>query len=390
MQPLGLARAQHAAYVQLLVSPHDFEIEADILDMEEHHVGSLRAQLQDGQVNLTKDGQVHRTATFTLYDPDHGLHLDPDSPFEGALYADRLVRIRHVVDLPGVGRVAATPFIGPPTRLARTGDDLTLTCSDKTILATSGTKPKTVGKGANAVEAIHDFLYDRAGERHFRLPQGSTKRLSRSYSCGWKHSVWSVCQKIARNELDMQLVYSCDGYVLLRHRPSKPVLVLDDAWFTGPVTTEQDMESVRNLVRVIGDIAPVKTSPGSNRKKPPKPRHVKVPPVARAGHPLSPEKLGRNDVPRYLPDVIDVDHLKSRAQARSRAQRRLANGLKIEVSASANTVPFFHLDYGDIVEFRTDDGTAHRPMTEDSFPLGLNGDASVGIKRVVSRPRRSR
>jgi len=378
MQPLGLRKGELDLYHAFILSPHDFKIEVDVLHMDEKHASSATARFIDGQVNLQRDGTVKRTATLTFYDPDHAMRLDGDSPFEGAVFADRMLRVHHVVNVPGVGEVRSTPFVGPVVKVSRDGDQLTVECQDKTLLAVEGCPHKTVKKGRNAVDAIRDIMSDCTGEARFRLPKNTKQRLHRSYSVGWKTeaSPWAVCQKIA-HDLGMQLFYSCDGALVLRNKPRSAAITLrQDEALTGPPQSDYDLTNIRNIVRVTGL---------QNKKK-----HIHIAAVAKpsASHPMSPHNLGRNGVPRYLPLLIDDSGIKKGSKARARAKQELDDALPMQVDASFPSAPFFHLDYGDLVRARSDWGSLTIPFTEGSIPLGLTGDASTGAQKRVSKPRR--
>lgn len=386
MQPLGLNRRELRLYHEALMQPHDFTPDVDVLDMEEKHLGSIKAirsnrdgmGFLDGQVNIQRAGVVKRTATFTFYDPDHGLHLDQESPFAGAVFADRMIRYRHTIYVPGVGDVTATPFVGPVVRASREGDVLTVECQDKTLLAMEGVPHKTVKKGRLAVDAIEEIMADCTGETRFRMPKDARARLSRSYSMGWKAeaSPWRVCQRIAA-QINMQLVYSCDGALLLRRKPRNPLLIIgEDAGLTDAPKSTYDVTTIRNIVRVTGE---------QNKKK-----HVNIAAVARpkARHPHSPQSLGRNDVARYLPEIIDDRSIRKHSKAKKRAEDTLADRLPMGVTASFPGVPFFHLDYGDPIRVRSDWGSVTVPFIEGSIPLGLGGDAEYGAQKRVSKPAR--
>lgn len=386
MQPLGLNRHELAAYHRLLQAPHDFTIDIDVLDLDEKHVGSVKAirsnrdgmGFLDGQVNLQRDGLVKRTATFTFYDPDSALHLDNESVFAGAVFADRMIRVRHTVVVPGVGEVTATPFIGPVIKPSREGDILTVECQDKTRFAVEGRPHKTVKKGRLAVEAIEEIMRDCTGETRFRLPKNHKARLSRSYSVGWKAeaSPWKVCQKIAA-QINMQLIYACDGALLLRPKPRHAVLELsDDGALTGSPRSDYDVTQIRNIVRVTGE---------QNKKK-----HINIGAVARAKpkHPHSPESLKRNGVLGFLPELIDDSSIRKHAKAQQRANDVLEDRLPMGVTASFPGVPFFHLDYADPILAHTEWGSVRIPFIEGSIPVGLSGDAEYGAQRRVSKPRR--
>lgn len=363
------------AYRSRLQSPHDCDIEVDILTMSEKHVASVGHRLLDGQVNIQRDATVKRTATFSLFDPDNEIGFDSGSAFGGALFADRMVRATHSLEVPGVGVVRAIPFVGPVVKVARDGDVLNIEAQDKTLLAIEGRPPKTVKKGQNAVEAIREIMSERTGEARFRFPANNRKRLARSYSVGWKTeaSPWAVCQKIARS-IGMQLVYACDGALLLRDHPKAVAFdFADGGALTGAPQTDYDLTNLRNYVRVTGE------------KKKTNPADAEPP----AKHALSPKSLGRNGVKRYLPLLVDDSGIKKQRVAQRRANDELAALLPISITASFPAVPVFHLDYGDHVRVTSQYGDAVVPFVEASIPLGVGGDASFGTQRRVSQKRRS-
>ena len=108
---LGLTRDQEAAYIARLFGSHDFEVTAEVVNLDEKPIGD--AILLDGQINLQRGDGVCRTGTFVLSDPDNALAFDAESLWGGSMWADRMLRIRHSVEVPGVGRVTVTPFIVP-------------------------------------------------------------------------------------------------------------------------------------------------------------------------------------------------------------------------------------------------------------------------------------
>lgn len=366
------------AYRARLQSPHDFDIDVDILTMAEKHVVSVGPRLLDGQVNIQRDATVKRTATFSFFDPDNELGFDSDSVFTGAMFADRMVRATHSLEVPGVGVVKAVPFVGPVVKVTRDGDVLNVEAQDKTLLAIEGCPPMTRSKGHNAVDAIRDIMSERTGEARFRFPTGgpvNRRRLGRSYSVGWsaEASPWVVCSKIARS-IGMQLVYACDGALLLREQPKSVAFdFADGGALTGAPQTDYDLTSLRNYVRVTGE------------KKKTNPAEAQPP----AAHALSPKNLGRNGVRRYLPLIVDDSGIKKQRVAQQRANDELAATLPLSITASFPAVPVFHLDYGDQVKVTSQYGDAVVPFYEASIPLGVGGDASIGTQRRVSQKRRT-
>jgi hypothetical protein len=394
--PLGLTPAQEKSYVAYLWRTHDFAIYVDVIALDHTPIkslGDVTQQLLDGQVNIQRDQAVARTATFTFADPDHSLNLDADSPWQGAYFSDRMLRVRHEVTVPGIGLVSAVPFVGPITSVSRDGDTLSVECQDKAVLAMTGGPPVKVGKGMNAVDAIRRIMVNATGENKFRLPSAKTgwasRNLHKPYATGWHDdaSPWVVCQRIA-GQLSAQLFYSCDGYLTLRPYPSQVSVTATGSSMTSVPQVDFDSSSVRNIVRVAGTLAPPKTKKTKKDAKPQLERPpTKLTAVAQAGasHPLAPARLGRNGVPRYLPENIEDETYKSLAQARTLATRTLSDHLALTTGVSFEMVPLFHLDVGDLIVASTDAGTITVRLSEASIPLSISGGMTVGTQKRVSR-----
>lgn len=378
MQPLALNGATLAEYHRALFATHDYRMTVDLLRMDETPLSTITSTFLDGQANLQgADSVVRRTATMTLADPDRSLHLDADTPYEGATFSDRMIRVRHTIELPDSGiEVTATPFVGPIVRLSRDGDTLALECHDKAALAATGTVPFTVAKGMNAVSAIRSIMYNCTGERRFRLPSGTTLRLTRPYSVGWtaEASPWVVCQQLAKL-LGMDLFYSCDGYLVLRRRPTSTVITVDERALTSDVQVDHDSTSVSNYVRVTAGLNGGRIA---KTAYPPK------------GHPMYPGEpgLGRNDAWRRLPMLVNGGSVKSGAEAQKRADAELAKNLPMTAAVALSMVPVFHLDVDDVMRVETTRGGLDVRLDQGSIPLGVSGDMTVGAQRRISRGRR--
>lgn len=383
MMPLGITPTQRRQYHERLLMPHDFRVELDILHLDESPKGKLDADFIDGQVNLQRGGGVARTSTFTIRDPGHSLHLDDDTPFEGGVSFNRMVRVRHIVQMPW-GEVTAIPFVGPMTKLTREGDIVTLECQDKAIIAMEGRPPMTRRRGYNAVKAIRDFM-EATGERHFRFdvpPKIRKRRLHKPHSIGWTRSPWSVCTQIA-DDLGLQLVYGCDGFLLLRRVPETAAVEITDLDLIGGVKIDYDRANIRNHVRVTGQI------PANKKTGLKKPRKFTEPVTARGKFFMAPGRMARNGAMGWLPLVIEDTSIKKHSRAVARAKAELDRATQLQVTASWSTLPFFDLDNGDKIRLTTPKGTLNTPLLEASIPLGLGGDASIGIQKPVSRARRS-
>lgn len=406
MQPLGSPELM-AAYHARISGSHDYTLTADILDMNENVIGP--ASLIDGQIDIMRETQVRRTARVTLSDPDRALGLDGDSVFTGSAAANRMLRIRHTVEVPGFGEVTCTPFVGPFVRVNRNGATLDVEAHEKTHLAITGCQPLTVPRGMNAMAAVRKIMADRTGETRFRLPTGVRYRLRRPYSVAWpdESSPWVRVQQIT-HATGMQAYYTCDGYLSARPQSSAPVLEFgpEGVPVTSAPAADVDFTQIVNYARVEADkiIVVRKLDPASV-------------------HPFSPGVLGRNGVPRYLPSLTEISGPGSaptkpgtnhrpasksewtkysqeveKFEAASRsitskavgiAEARLAEGLRQNLNLNFSAVPVFHLDYGDPIRVVTQEGSAVVRFTQASIPL-TQGDMSVGVLRQVSRVGRKR
>lgn len=366
-----LAWQSKATYEKRLADSHDFRVQVDVLDFNERVQGSVT--FLDGQVDIQSGQPSRRTASLILSDPDGALDFSNAAAWSGtSVWVNRLIRVRHTITVDGQN-VTATPFIGPPTQLARDGGQVTVTASDKAYLATSGSVPLTVGAGMNAVNAIMVIMQRCTGEWRFAFPQGNTRRLSKPYSVGWDDtaSPWTVAASIAQHELGMQLLYSCDGRLLLRKMPQTPVMTLSAV--TEQASNTADFTAVHNYVRATGKL---QTNKAGN---------FRTQPTATATSTnLSPQVLARNGVPIYRPMTISSDAWTTQAQVSDHAAATLANNDQVSGDLQYSTVPIFHLDADDVVNVRNDTDTYTMRLQSGSIPLGVGGDMTIGWTRKVS------
>lgn len=394
MVPLGLSKPDRRAYLSTLLSSHNFTVTADVCGMNGKPIESIRETLLDGQVNIQRDGPVRRTATMTFLDPAGRLGLDdPDSPFVARLFVDRMVRITHTLIVPGVGRCPVVTFLGPIVKVSRDGDTVSVECQDKAALAARGRPPVTVRKGADALAAIRKIM-GAVGETRFRF-QVKSRKLAKSYSVGWSDeaSPWVVASQIARY-LGAQMLYSADGWLVVRRIPRSTAIALTGAHVTEDLKTDYDATEVINTVRVTGTLKPKKKSQSDKKDKKKadaKPVKVATTAVLRPRNPVSPVALAVNGSLRYLPLLIEGGEFRTQAAAVALANDRLRGAQSFSASASFSCVPLFHLDADDLIRVSALGTTAAVRFSEGSIPLGVGGDMSVGTQReVAGRPPRRR
>lgn len=378
MQPLA-SGPKLAAYHARLRDSHDFTVDVEILTLNEALTGN--ATFLDGQVNIAKTGPIRRTATLTLSDPAGALDFSNGSAWSNThVWVDRLIRVRHTIEVPGYGEVTATAIVGVPTAISRSGAEVQVELADKAALAMRGARPYTAAKGTNAVQAIRSILSVCTGEFRFRFPS-STRRLSKDYKVGWADEAapMVVAAKIADAELGMQLLYSCDGYALLRPLPSLPSA--DVGYVTEQANSQVDFTTLSNFALVTGGATSKKVGHATVTTRPQSTATVPV------SSPISPERLKRNGVLRYLPLVVSEDGYKKTTQTAARAKSEIARAATIVNDLSANVVPFFHLDADDIVDIHSADTTRRTMRLQTgSIPLAAGGDMTIGYTAWVSRP----
>jgi len=378
MQKMGLTPRQLRLYAEYLQSDHDYWIWAEVLDLSENPKGQV--DVLDGQVNLTDDPSAPlRTCSLTVSDPAHALSFGASlaEDDDGVLWVNRLVRVRHRVVVPDVGRVTATPFIGLPTSVARNGAELGVELGDKSLLADHGVRERSFKKGQNAAGAIRTILRDCTGEHKLSIPK-STKKLSRPYTVGLSDETitpWKVAKRIAREELGWRLYYTCNG--IAKADPLhggwdrvevKDLLELPD--------TQTSFTDFKNYVKV--------TTARKSTKRDTKHKALTADYDLPDGSRLSESSLARNGVPRLLPIYVEEDSYKSQRQVDERAKAELRRASALSFDASYSVIPFFHLDNGDKLLMPNDIGPV--PLDVASIPLGTGGPMTVGSQRWVSRP----
>jgi hypothetical protein len=383
----NLSGADYRAYLDALSDPHSIRIDVAVLTLDGDELSRISPDILDGQVDVDADADVSRTLTITMSDPHHALHLDSDSPDDGALYADRMLQVIYSVLVPALNdRVDVEVFTGPIVAFDRTGAQVELTAHGKEELALSTNwRPLTLKKGGKKVDAIRTIMSARAGETRFDLPALAV-RHPKVISLGRSAQAWPHAKSIARS-MNRHLYYDGAGICRLRIRPRRPTATFRSgdprrANITGPVTISHDFTEIKNAVWFKGG------KPKGQKKA------VSFFAVAPKGHPLSPIRLGRtnadgDNVPRYLVHEVSNDHVRSKAEAKKRANALLDDKLVEVLGVGFTAVPFPHLDPLDVVRVETDDFSANVRIRQFSLPLA-GGDMTIGYIDRVSRPAKRR
>lgn len=367
MQHLGLTRAELRIYHRTLRYPHTLRIRVAVLNLEGEQLASISPRVLDGQIVVDRRGPVKRVLTMTFLDPKHALNFDSDSPDDGALYRDRMLRVYYSVRVPDLGKhVTAVPFTGPVVKFSRQGATVTVEAHSKERQAMGNLwRPLTLKKGTPKVDAIQTIM-ERTGETEFRFPSLKS-RLPKTRSLGRMAKPWNAARRIARS-MDRQLFYDGRGTLHLRQMPSKVGFTFNagpQGEVVGEPSITVDMDGFKNKILMVGG-------------KPKGAKHrVRGHATAPDRHPLSPVKLGRNGEPYYEVERRENDHLRSKKECHRRAERILEDRLRASVDVAFDSVPIPHLDEGDLVRLRTVDGTVVE-FRLDRFVLPLTTPAEGG------------
>lgn len=379
MQRLGLTAAQLREYHATLSTSHTRTVTVQVLRLDGTPVTVLTPRILDGQVVVDADAEVSRTLTMSFLDPAHALQFDSESPDDGALYADRMLRVTYTVLVPALGaHVECVVFTGPLVKLDRSGDVVSVEAHGKERLALGELwQPLNLKKGTKKVEAVRTIM-ERTGETRFALPQLAT-RLPKGKSLDRMTPAWTHARKIA-NSMARQLFYPGNGVCTMRRWPARPCFTFtygDGGYVCSDVAISNTTDDFRNVVLVVGG------KPKGSKKR--------VRYTATATGLLSPARLGRNGAKRYLVERIEDDNVRSKQEARRRAERVLNDRLMSVVEVTFDSLPVPHLDPGDIVRVNTGGGTITFRLRRFTLPLGTDGDPvmSVGYLRKTYPNRRA-
>lgn len=388
MIPVGLSAAGLKAFQQTLVQHHEIQVSVTIQDLNGASLATVSDRLTDGQVNVDADADVTRTCTLTLLDPDRALPFDSTAPTDAALFLDRMIHVVYSVLVNG-SWVRVPVFTGPVTKLSRSDTSVNVEAQGKEALSMGAIWfPMTLPKGMLKTAAISKLLHDHGGETQFSIP-GSLSRLSGPLGVPRSGKPWLFAKRIAQS-MNHQLYYSGDGVCRMRNYPGTTLFTFTDP---GSVLSRPQigysLDDLANIVQVTG-------------KQPPGPATVKGgteavmaaaswTSVAPASHPLSPFKLGRNGVSRYLLSVIQDDSVGTIGEAKDLATLRLAQSLLQAVDVSFESLAIPHIDPYDVCTLNSSSAATTFAMRKYSFSLRADAIPPMNVgntKNLVTKPRR--
>lgn len=371
MIDLGLRQAEMEDLQQLLVTHHAIGVTVQLLNMEHGVVGDLSDKVLGGQVTIdaTAEGAT-RSASLEVLDPLYKLHLDPDSPEDGSLYFHRMIRVIYHIMPPDRNRRYDIPvFTGPLTKVERNGYIITIEAMGKEKLSSQSVwTGKTYKKGLKKTWVIRDILSDLGGETRLDIPDLGEKTPG-VITMNREKTPWGTARGIAAS-MGMQLFYDGRGVARLRRVPKNVVYTFKEkgALLSMP-QAGYDAEGAINAVYVIGG------KPKGSKKK------ISYRLVAPAGHPLSPNRLGRWGKPRYLPETIENGNIKSLEKAKKLAQDRLKSALIESVEVAFDALPIMFLEEMDLCRVSAGDFSGTFRLEKMTIPLTASGTSSVGYLR---------
>lgn len=389
MLNFGLSAAEKKAYHALLQSSHTIAIWVTIMDLDHNERTSVSKWLMDGQITVDTDAAVTRSLSLDLLDPYGALHLDSKSPSDGAMFADRMLRVIYsIVNPTRTKRYSCPIFTGPITKLDRNGVMITVEAQGKESLGLATPwQTKTYKKGYRVTAAIQDILEDIIGENKLDIPS-LTNKLPRNVSVGTtfdkegnrtvSKSPWEVAKKLA-SSIGYQLFYNGWGIATMRKKQTSPCFTFEGesgGALKSVPTVGFNLDRVVNAVEVFGK-KPEKEEGKTTKKQP----HARI--VAPRSHPLSPWSLGRSGGPRYLPMVIEDDVFWTDAEAMERAKDELAYGLLSSYALAYDALVIPHLEELDVVRLNSEKFSNNHLMKQFAIPLTSAGTMTVGYARNV-------
>jgi hypothetical protein len=367
MLTMGLSAAERAAFEHALRHSHTRRIDVEVLTLNGDVLSQLTPVLIDGQVNCDMDAEVTRSATLTFLDPRHALNFDTDSPDEGALYADRMIRIRYGVYVEKLSRYVFVPvFTGPITGLSREGVTVTVEAQGKeSLLRGTLWEPLTLRKGLQVTAALRALIRDRGGERSLSIPgifnrYGNPPTLPKTRSLDRFTEIWPVAMSLAKG-LDRQLFYTGDGVATLRPWPETVAYTFttgDGGDVLSELSVKYQLEEMKNVVIVRGQ-------PPTGKKE---------------------IVFGRD-----LVEQVEDQSIRTDAAAKEQAARLLEKHLREVVEVEFDAMPIPHLDVGDVVRVQTPSFTTKFRVRKFAIPLAPTGapPMTVGYLRRLTPVKRS-
>lgn len=379
MIDLGLDTAGWERLRWMLTYGYNLRIVLNLIDLNHKHLDSLSWRFQDGQVTVSSDAEITRSASLVLWDPDKSLRLDDVNPDLGGLYSDKMIQIFYCVWQDGDTRSIDIPvFTGPVYKAKRSGAFLNVDLLGKEFLSqTVIWTPQTYYEGANRGRVIKDIMRRGSGEQRMTFAETGYK-LAANLSLGREAMSWEESKKIIKSMNNKHLFYDGRGTLRFREYPSRPTYVYSDGP-GGSLTSDPELtynlDNAKNLIWVVGatGISAVARAPSS--------------------HPLNHNRIGRvyagTLVPRYLMEKIENSNISSNTAAQALADKMLDARLKEALEFTGSAVPIPFLEEMDIVGVQKQNEYMIQVRNKEfTIPLVAGTEASIGSTKNLALKRR--
>lgn len=359
--------------------PYLMQPSVQMLNRDHQVLSDLSERVMEGQVDCKLEGKIStRSCSLTLVDPSREVAIDGADASAGALFYDKLISAGVRFKGPRLGKWVTIPvFCGPITNAARAGWSATVTAQGKERLRTGMVwDPRSYPAGADKVDTLVDLLV-KAGESPDRIVvPGIRSRLPNQLALARTDRAWAPVTSIA-DSLSRQAMYDGRGDFRLRSWPSDPKVIFrdgeDGTMLSHPDVT-YDQWNGKNGVWLKGPI----------NKAGKRIEAVAWLPVA---HPLSPWSLAENGVPFRVAEVWENNKIRTQAEAREEADRRLLQLAREVINIQVEAMPNWLLEPGDVIGFETRSiGYAEQVLKEFSLPLTAGVGMSLGsVQKLLTR-----
>lgn len=386
-----LSPAQRALYDSALKNSHQVSAKITVYDQNEQPLFVLQDtqaasegfSVTDGQVDVDNEKPIPRSLKLDVLDPKKRLVFNPSTPGTG-VYLHRFIGVEYMVRVPGLSAaiewVRVPIFMGPVSHFERSGQYVSLEALGKEILlqppnsypASLSQRVKSrVTEDVDPVDVITDLAHS-FGETKLRVdvtPPPTWK--NRYYMLGfYRGNAWAAINRIARS-LGARVYYDGEGYLVVAKSPTgtDPVWTFaddDQSIVVSEPSLSYDIQGLYNIVRIM--VGGTIVAEGRLRPE----------------HPLSPESLARNGVPREIvwEEQFEVMTQEIAASLVEDRIRKIPLGI---VEAEFTTLPVPHLDVDDIIGVSFDDVHETFVLQKFSIPLTVGGTMTFGFTKSVSQ-----
>lgn len=377
----GLSAAATSLLHQTFAGHHSVRVRVYVTDLTGNNLSEVSDRMDSGQVDVDTTQAPIRRCLLTLNDPARSMSFDSNSPEDGALWHDRMIRAEYEVTGPLLDRWYTIPvFHGPITKLSRDNTTVNVEAAGMELFGVGDSKaytPWTYKKGSVRTLVIKSIAQKFMGQTAFDIADG-TARTPYAYSLAPDSEPWVLAKSLARAE-NCNLFMDGRGVMVLRRFSNAPIFTFKEG-DGGTLLTKPKVafntDNARNVVVVTG-------ATGAHGP-------IKATAVAPNTHPLSPTRLGRNGVPRYMPEFISEDTIRTRAEANNLAQATLNTRLMQQVDVQIDVMVNPLLEEYDVVTVETEEFTANFQLSKFTIPLVVADGNTMNIGYMKNRPVKGR